>query len=279
VTRPQGAHCDIGAYEFEVAATPTSTSTATSTSTLTPTSTPTITSTSTMTTTYTATLTKTPTLTPTLTPSATHTLTSTPTTTATFTKTPTSSPTATFVDVPTTHWAWQFIETLYKNGITGGCSSSPLKYCPDNAVTRAQMAVFLLRGIHGASYKPPTVGDTTGFADVPISHPFAAWIKQLAVEGITGGCGGGNYCPNSSVTRAQMAIFLLRAEHGPGYTPPPATGVMFSDVSATSPAAAWIEQLAMEGITGGCGGGKYCPTKAVTRAQMAVFLVRTFNLP
>ncbi|MBI3172072.1 MAG: hypothetical protein HYZ25_15405 [Chloroflexi bacterium] len=44
-------------------------------------------------------------------------------------------------------------------------------------------------------------------------------------------------------------------------------------------AAAWIEQLAAEGITGGCGGGNYCPTIPVSRDQMAVFLVRAFSLP
>jgi hypothetical protein len=75
-----------------------------------------------------------------------------------------------------------------------------------------------------------------------------------------------------------MAIFLLRAEHGSSYTPPAATGV-FGDVPPSYWAAAWIEQLYAEGITGGCGGGNYCPSQAVTRAEMAVFLVRTFNLP
>ncbi|MBI5296141.1 MAG: hypothetical protein HY869_11755, partial [Chloroflexi bacterium] len=48
---------------------------------------------------------------------------------------------------------------------------------------------------------------------------------------------------------------------------------------AANPYAAWIEQLAAEGITGGCGGGKYCPKQVVNRAQMAVFLVKAFSLP
>jgi hypothetical protein len=70
------------------------------------------------------------------------------------------------------------------------------------------MAVFLLRAEHGPDYLPPDVGADTGFADVPIDHWAAAWIKKLAAEGITGGCGGGNFCPNQIVTRAQMAVFL-----------------------------------------------------------------------
>ncbi|MBI5293957.1 MAG: S-layer homology domain-containing protein [Chloroflexi bacterium] len=183
---------------------------------------------------------------------------------------------STFADVPLTYWANSFIERLYNNGITGGCSASPLMYCPDSTVTRAQMAVFLLVAEHGTGYTPP---DAVGiFNDVPASNGFAKWIEQLAAEGITGGCGGGNYCPNTPVTREQMAVFLLVAKHGTGYTPPAASGV-FADVPADYPFAPWIEALAAEGITGGCGGGNFCPNGTVTRAQMAVFLVTAFNLP
>jgi hypothetical protein len=71
-----------------------------------------------------------------------------------------------------------------------------------------------------------------------------------------------------------MAVFLLKAEHGAAYVPPPATGSVFSDVSASAFAAAWIERLKAEGITGGCGNGKYCSNKAVKRSQMAVFLLK-----
>jgi hypothetical protein len=77
-----------------------------------------------------------------------------------------------------------------------------------------------------------------------------------------------------------MAIFLLRAKYGPDYAPSGVGGnTGFSDVQSTYWAASWIKQLVAEGITSGCGSGTYCPGAAVTRAQMAVFLVRTFNLP
>ena len=140
------------------------------------------------------------------------------------------------------------------------------------------MAVFLLKGMHGSSYAPPAVGASTGFTDVATDYWAAAWIKQLAAEGITGGCGTGVYCPDATVTRAQMAIFLLRAKYGLSYSPPAAIGG-FTDVPVGYWADKWIEQLAVEGITGGCGAGIYCPDSSVTRAQMAVFLQRTFNLP
>lgn len=183
----------------------------------------------------------------------------------------------TFTDVPSTYWAYDFIERLYNAGITGGCSSSPMMYCPESSVTRAQMAVFILRGEHGSAYVPPAATGTV-FGDVSTSTFAASWIEQFAAEGITGGCGSGNYCPDANVTRAQMAIFLLKGKYGSAYVPPVATGI-FSDVPVGSFAADWIEQLAAEGITSGCGGGNYCPNSNVTRAEMAVFLVRAFNLP
>ena len=99
----------------------------------------------------------------------------------------------------------------------------------------------------------------------------------MAAEGVTSGCGSGSYGPDGPVTRAQMAVFLLRAKYGSGYSPPTATGV-FGDVDLGHWAVHWIEQLAAEGITAGCGGGNYCPDAQVTRDQMAVFLVRTFGL-
>jgi S-layer family protein len=188
--------------------------------------------------------------------------------------------TRSFEDVQFDYWAWSYIERLYDAGITSGCSVSPVRYCPEGTVTRAQMAVFLERGIHGSSYTPPAVGGSTGFSDVPIDYWAAAWIKQLAAEGITGGCGTGIYCPEGVVTRAQMAVLLLRSKHGSSYTPPAVgSSTGFGDVATNYWAAAWIKQLVTEGITAGCGSGNYCPESAVTRAQMAVFLVRTFNLP
>jgi serine protease len=189
-------------------------------------------------------------------------------------------PLQTFADVPIDYWAWNFIERLSAAGITEGCAFNPLRYCPEDIVTRSQMAVFLERGIHGSSYNPPVVGSNTGFGDVPPDYWAASWIKQLAAEGITGGCGSGIYCPESAVTRAQMAVFLLRSRYGASYSPPAVgenTG--FGDVLPTYWAGAWIKQLVTEGITAGCGNGTYCPESPVTRAQMAVFLVRTFNLP
>ena len=95
---------------------------------------------------------------------------------------------------------------------------------------------------------------------------------------MTGGCGGGNYCPNAAVTREAMSVFLLLTREPPGYVPPPCTVATFGDVPCSSPFARWIYELVRRSITGGCGGGNYCPASPVSRGQMAVFLVATFGL-
>jgi bacillolysin len=180
-----------------------------------------------------------------------------------------------FADVPNPPWR-EFAETLYLNSVTGGCSTSPLMYCPDSFVNRAQMAVFLLRSKYGKDYYPPPAKHI--FSDVTPNSFFEPWIEQLAAEGITAGCGGDKFCPNDSVTRAQMAIFLLRTRYGKEYTPPPFTGI-FGDVSSSF-FAPFIEQLYRDGVTGGCSVTPllYCPNGKVTRGQMAIFLSRMFNL-
>ena len=185
---------------------------------------------------------------------------------------------ADFLDVPQSSPFHAPVEAIIRDGITGGCGSG--NYCPDSGVTRAQMAVFLLRAAHGPGYVPPPATGTV-FADVQPNVTFAAeWIEELYAEGITGGCLAGSplpsYCPNSSVTRGQMAVFLLKTYHGTAYLPPPATGV-FADVAPAGPFAPWIEEMARLQITSGCGGNLYCINNPVTRGQMAVFLAKTFH--
>ena len=185
---------------------------------------------------------------------------------------------ATFGDVPMTvgHWSW--VERLVNATITAGCGNG--NYCPFSEVVRAQMAIFLLRGKHcGSSYTPPAVGASTGFNDVPLDATYAPWVKQLAAESVTAGCGNGNFCPLTVVNCAQMAIFLLRAKHGATYSPPVLGSDIFEDVPLDATYGPWVRQLAAEGITAGCGNNNFCPLQNVNRAQMATFLVRAFGLP
>lgn len=187
---------------------------------------------------------------------------------------------ADFLDVPQGNTYHDFIESIVRSKITAGCGTGTT-YCPLNPVTRAQMAVFLLKGKNGPAYAPPAcAGIFTDVACLPTPAFAVDWIEALFNAGITAGCGGGTtFCPDQSVTRAQMAVFLLKAEHGSAYAPPACAGV-FTDVACLpTPAFAvsWIEQLYNENITGGCGPGPaYCPDNPVRRDQMAVFLSKTF---
>ncbi len=189
-----------------------------------------------------------------------------------------------FNDVSSTSWAFKYINALYKIGITSGCSTSPLRFCPDDSVTRAQMAIFILRAM-GAEK-----GSCTGkvFSDVDASHWACGWIEKFAELGITRGChtddpntpeNEARYCPDSPITRAQMAVFLMKAlNHTPSSK---CTGSVFEDVSISSVGdgfCKYIEGFADMGITAGCSANPplYCPNDVVTRAQMAVFLTKAY---
>jgi hypothetical protein len=119
------------------------------------------------------------------------------------------------------------------------------------------------------------LGDS--FTDVPRANPFYRFVETLLHHGVTAGCGPGSYCPASSTTREGMAVFVLVAKEGEGYAPPACTTPIFNDVPAGNPFCRWIEELARRGVVGGCGGGNYCPSAAVTREQMAVFVLRTLD--
>ncbi len=155
---------------------------------------------------------------------------------------------------------------LAENGITFGCNEDGTLFCPDDSVTRAQMASFLVR-----AYDLPSVAGNR-FADVSGTH--TANINALAEAGITLGCNadGTLYCPNDPVTRAQMGSFLARASDLD-----PVAGDVFIDVSGVHEEN--INAIASAGITLGCDtvGPLYCPDAYVTRGQMAAFLHRALG--
>ena len=153
----------------------------------------------------------------------------------------------------------------YENGITSGCDLD--LYCYGNAVSRAQMALFIDRAMD----LPATDVD---FFDDDDGVTGEAAINRLAAARITGGCAERRYCPKDRVTRAQMASFLVRALD----LPPPVEPDHFRDDDGSTHEA-HIDSLFEAGITGGCGDGLYCPTASVTRGQMAAFLFRAFAAP
>ncbi len=112
-----------------------------------------------------------------------------------------------FADVPSSYWAFREIYHLYRLGITQGCGTSPLRFCPDETLLRSDAAVLLVRSRHGGGYVPPAA--TGRFADVPLGVPAAPYIEQLARDGISSGCAPTLFCPGDPVSRAAMASFLV----------------------------------------------------------------------
>ncbi|MDA0698784.1 MAG: S-layer homology domain-containing protein [Chloroflexi bacterium] len=230
--------------------------------------------------TLTSTPTATPTLTPTLAPSLTPTVAATP-----LLKLPV---TQSFGDVPPTHPYFAHIEALYRAGYTAGCSTSPLLYCPERSMTRAEGAVFVMRGHRGAAYQAlaPVKSD---FSDVDVANWSAKWAVALQTNGLTAGCSAPTaanpglprlYCPWQGHTRVEGAVFYMRVMRGAAYTPPPATG-MFEDLDPAWWGTKWAEAAYTAGIAPACSSAplKYCASAPLTRDVAAFMLVGAKNLP
>ena len=179
-----------------------------------------------------------------------------------------------FTDVAASHPNFGHIEFFAQAGFTSGCTTG--LFCPNGNVTRRQMAVFLERAIRASNWTPPAAAGL--FTDVPAGAPFRDHVEALRNDGITSGCTSSTYCPDAAVTRAQMAVFLLRARCGSTYVPNAPATPTFTDVPATHPFYAQIQKLYALGITSGCGTSpaRFCPDAPVTRAQMAVFVERAY---
>jgi glucose/arabinose dehydrogenase len=160
---------------------------------------------------------------------------------------------STFID--DIHW-------LVYEELTAGCSAT--RYCPTANVTREQMAIFLDRALDLPATTIDYFSDDTG-------RTGEASINRLRAAGITTGCGSTTYCPTATVTRGQMASFLVRALGLPSTT----TDYFSDDAGSTHQAD--INRLAAAGITTGCTATTYCPSASVTRGQMAAFLRRAFE--
>ena len=140
-----------------------------------------------------------------------------------------------FADVPPSNAFYAAIETLFHNGVTAGCG--PATLLPGRLRHARADGGLPPEGEARAARTRRRRRPGRVFADVPAGAFALGWIEDLADSGITAGCGTGLFCPDAAVTRAQMAVFLLKARHGSAYAPPPAVGV-FDDVPAVEPVRA-----------------------------------------
>ena len=118
--------------------------------------------------------------------------------------------TQSFNDVGPSDFGFAWIQEMYALGITTGCGNGD--YCPDDTLTRAEAAIFVIRARYGAT----AVFDYTPipfFTDVPANAFGFAWIQRMKMDNITEGCAPTLYCPADTVTRGEMAVFLMRGSY------------------------------------------------------------------
>jgi hypothetical protein len=179
---------------------------------------------------------------------------------------------ADFADVPATDPLFPYAQRLLRSGVTRGCAAQPLRYCPDQLITRGEMAAMLNRFTFTIFPGQPPIA----FTDVTGS-PFLGDINDIVQKGVTNGCAVNppRFCPSDPVTRSQMALFLMRTSFGltlelGNNTREP----YFTDVPPTSSAFVAVQLLRDLGVTAGCNATEFCPDRPITRREAGIFIGR-----
>jgi len=195
--------------------------------------------------------------------------------------------TPSFSDVPPDHWAFSYVEALYQGGYVKGCRETPAReYCPEDALTRAEAAVFVTRGHHTADFLPPEPDlAELHFADVARGSWSAKWVEQLWQDGFTAGCATSplRFCAETAHTRAEATVFFLRMLRGKDYLPGEPTSVPYADVARGTWYFKWAAAASDAGLTQDCedppnrGDDRFRPQAPITRAEAACMMARAVS--
>ena len=125
-----------------------------------------------------------------------------------------------YVDVPADGPIGEAVAALHSEGVTVGCASDPVRYCPDRATTRAEMAVFLAKALQ---LEP---ADSAGFLDVSPDAYYAGSVDAIYGASITVGCDldQPRYCPERPTSHREAAVMLHRWLQRSSTTPDTNTG-------------------------------------------------------
>ncbi|MBN1458314.1 MAG: S-layer homology domain-containing protein, partial [Armatimonadetes bacterium] len=191
-----------------------------------------------------------------------------------------------FLDVPVTgfgvggvepHWALTAIEACVDADIAAGYPDG--LYRPDRPVTRDQMAVYIARGVAGGDASVPTGPAEATFPDVPLEHWAFKYVEYAAGQDIVQGYADGSYQPAWEVSRGHMAVFVARAKGWVSVDDDMTTAPeLFPDVPAGYWCGTAVGACVDNGVVQGYDDGLYRPGTTVTRAQMAVYMARAFDL-
>jgi hypothetical protein len=180
-----------------------------------------------------------------------------------------------FNDVPYSHWAREPIEYLAGKGYLAGCKAVPPEFCPDASLTRAELALLLVKSVRGPDYVPEPAKRHL-FGDVLPDAQEEGWILAAWGDGLVRPCGAQPlaFCPGEPATRSDVAFGLLRFKHGKPYAPPEPLG-LFEDVALYDRDAAWGEAAFSQGLLKPCGnspGLSFCPGDPIPRGEAAAVL-------
>ena len=177
---------------------------------------------------------------------------------------------AVYNDVSPEAWYHDYVESLAADRVFEGTDCQDQQFCPGDPLKRWEMSVWLMRALGETDMNP---SGESRFTDVEASNWYSPYVERMADMKVTTGCSTDppKYCPDRNVNRAQMASFLARA-----LDLPPADSAGFVDLEETGVHADNINRLAAAEITTGCKlePFQYCPSRSVTRAQMAAFIYR-----
>ncbi len=172
-----------------------------------------------------------------------------------------------FADVPTSHWAAEWIYDLAQRGLINGKTTTT--FAPADSITRAEFLAILAR-ISGDTL--PAYGG--GFSDVKSSDWFAASVAWGVQQGVIKGVSDQLFAANNQISRQDMAVILVRFAEArqinlTGVNPPT---VFTDDAAIAAYAKAAVQTMQKAGILNGKENGRFAPLNFATRAEAAKML-------
>jgi hypothetical protein len=186
-----------------------------------------------------------------------------------------------FADVPESAPFFDDANLMYSSGISTGCVSSPLQYCPAQPLTRREMAALLVSALdhldRSSGALPQGYTTTPYFQDVPATDPSFPFVQRLADLGLTGGCSGARYCPSSTITHGELAKVMvlgwMRSSNLTSFTSSPAP--YFTDVATTDSFFPYVQKMRDMGFWTGCSATEYCTSRPVLESDMSALVMRS----